>query len=1097
MNTQQGRSKGANTRMTTFKNNAKYAELPLHYLDYANCSSSPLTVEEVLSTFRWRFKGGSLQEAAAATRLAPRTSKTEYPEGTTEEILKEWPRGDQARALKRILGVRARTMNMKTRSREATLGTWMMLTSKFGTPDLKISIHSGMTAIYWAFSQIWSWARKARPDPEWTTMQIYTRELALGAAAASHLHVPTAEGTCAKYWGALEDTRVPALLSAVFCLKLLVKSMAGKDQMALARKVGAEEMSRWEDLEAIGEVKGVELSDMAEEVRWHTQEVGPLVALVGQRCCLLNRGQHRMALSMSDAERLHQLVMSATSCLVGCAAQASTGTAKQRLMATRVLQVAEDNIQRIVDSSAKVPLGDEVLVCKGYRKAYTAHMGRLAGSLCSEETAALEQEARETAPPGVIDVDGFLESLRGLDAAGALNAAKVFKMCPAPDVSPGGAMIDRIKTSGNGNIFDPEMAEAFEVELRDQILRAYIRSPGTVLRFRTGVDRPSWHGAYMGRNFDQVPTAEIHTHLAWEGTAEMPKVSPHDPANWKDSGLGADSIRESERHHSLGRKRNMITRLLFDSECPMPGRVELNPEHVIKFFVKAEGHKDPARGIFSANLTDRFAQSWMERGVERVARHHPSFMLGATAEVKELKVKELTSPPTARDHIALYYSFDISGWSAKMPAEPQRISHNIWATLYGGHLYTRATEINEGAHIYLALEGYDGWFQNTAANLEGFNGKEMTMILVALLSLSVRVWRLRVVEAGVLTKTEAEGVVALLLAYIDDGLCRIDLPRAKALDAFQIYKTSVIDTFARCGFSVETTKCFPSDRFAIFLNEIYIAGRHVVHGVRAAMGISAEPTERHHSLIEHVTSVSTGCRGAVMAGLSGFGGTLLMAFHVYLHLREWVSTRDPAMMALWSYVPRAWGGLGLPTTFQMTVSGSGSAFEEGVATLQKWAAYSRAARHAILTLARAPMQARNAISVMTAPLSARIVSGYMVDSRVAGMVRDALKRASEEGRVSPYADRLLRYADMEGFKEFAEAVVPLGQLEVVQEQMLDNIHDAHPHSIFSAFAARVEKSSTVAGIVGGRLIPQLIAENRREARESLEIFAARMGHLID
>ena len=74
----------------------------------------------------------------------------------------------------------------------------------------------------------------------------------------------------------------------------------------------------------------------------------------------------------------------------------------------------------------------------------------------------------------------------------------------------------------------------------------------------------------------------------------------------------------------LGAKDNMITTLVFDQECPMPGREFLNDEHVIKFFMKAEGQKDPARGIFSSNLTDRQAQSWMERAVERVAIHHPS-----------------------------------------------------------------------------------------------------------------------------------------------------------------------------------------------------------------------------------------------------------------------------------------------------------------------------------------------------------------------------------------------------------------------------------------------------------------------------------------
>ena len=83
---------------------------------------------------------------------------------------------------------------------------------------------------------------------------------------------------------------------------------------------------------------------------------------------------------------------------------------------------------------------------------------------------------------------------------------------------------------------------------------------------------------------------------------------------------------------------------------------------------------------------------------------------------------------------------------------------------------------------------------------------------------------------------------------------------------------------------MEVSKCFPSDRFAIFLNEVYLAGRHVVHRVRVTMAISGEPTERHTTLVERVISVSIGCRGAVMARLNPLNVVMLMAYHEYLHI---------------------------------------------------------------------------------------------------------------------------------------------------------------------------------------------------------------------
>ena len=1075
--------------MTTFKNNAKYAELMMSYLDLALKESNPLQVEEVLRTFSWRFKGGNMKEEALKTRLKPETSGDVFPDGLSSTLADEWPNGENAQALRRILLKRSRSM--RRRSTDAHLGTWLMLTSSYGNYLDDITIFSGMRAIYGVFREVWGWTKGRKPPVEWETMGKFTREMALAAGAASMLHVPTCEVLQKEYWQRLSETRVPALLEAVFQVKAILGCINGREAMAKARYMGREERLLWEDKEWSLGFKDIKLQDLGSEVMCIALPLGSRMVRIGQQVMLYNTGEVRLALSTSDVERLHQLMMSAVSCLVGCLSQAVVGTTDQRLYSRRVTEVAEANIERIVTSSARVPLGDEVLVCKGYRRAYTAHLGYLAGSLCKEETEALILEAESTAQPGVLDIRGYLGSLRLLDAAGSLNAGKVFKICPAPDVSPGAAMIDRIKQIGDCNVFDPDMREEFTEELKAQILRAHINGKGT--RLEPKGDRPAWYMDYLRGQTESVPSMEIASGLQWEGSLEMPDVSMYDPSNWKDSGLGADTIAESARHSQLGHKKNMLTRLLFDNDCPMPGRQLVSDEHVIKFFVKAEGHKDPARGIFSANLTDRQAQSWMEKAVEKVARNHPSFMIGTSLDERELKVRQLTARPAKLGWVALYYSFDISGWSAKMPAEPQRISHRIWGDLYGGHLFRKATEINEGAHIYLSLDGYEGWYKNTAANLEGFNGKEMTMILVALLSLSVRRWRVKVIDEGILTAEMANDTVALLFAYIDDGLSRIDLPKESALAAFDLYKKCVIETFHKCGFTVETSKCFPSDRFAIFLNEVYLGGRHVVHGVRAAMGISSEPTERHTTLVERVSSVATGVRGAIMAGLSGFSGTLLMAYHTYLHMREWTTNRDAVQLAIWCYIPRAWGGLGMPNIFQMTVSGSGAAFEEGVATMQAYAKINPSARKIFLKLCRSELAPRSASSVLTAPLSGHITEGYMVDSRVAGLVRDALARKMDAGKVSAYAERLLRYADHVGFEGFAEAIVPLGELETIQEQMFANVMEAHPHSIFSSFARRVEKSMTVSAIIGPRAFPKMLTENRIEAQRSMDVLRSRLA----
>lgn len=230
----------------------------------------------------------------------------------------------------------------------------------------------------------------------------------------------------------------------------------------------------------------------------------------------------------------------------------------------------------------------------------------------------------------------------------------------------------------------------------------------------------------------------------------------------------------------------------------------------------------------------------------------------------------------------------------------------------------------------------------------------------------------------------------------------------------------------------------------------------------------------------------------MMAGLAPLSGVFLMSYHALLHIVEWTSERDATVLAIWSMAPRSWGGLGMPNMLQIAVSGSGAAFEEGVATMQRYGQINRTAKTYFLNMVKGAMGVRTPASVMTAPLSARVSHGYMSDSRVAALVRDALGRKMEDGKVSSYAERLLRYGDMPGFHQYAESIVHLGVKEVVQEQMLDNVMDAHPHSIFSAFARRVEKSMTVAAILGGKTFQNLMRKNREEVRESVAVVWERL-----
>jgi len=1048
--------------MSTFKEQPVYAEMLFGWLDLCRVEELKVNIDEVMSTVAWQFKGGKLGDYDM--RKPSETSGSAYPDFHTAD----WPRVDeQSRApLYSVLAVRSADRRGNTRSLSDWMHSYSRVRQAIASTVTKLPAKTGMSAIYklhGAAIDTFSGGKRT-----WSLLHRYVTECCIAASAASFTDVPTVHQIWNRLSSALAEAGCAALARSLEELAQIRKTCISKGALIHSRTEGRQLM-----------FDGLRLSQPYVERSW-----GELRVEVMHKSAIFYVGDEVIVLSWSDIVRLYQMMSGTFSGLVATLSQAACAPGSDRRRLADLVEIYYKQIDIIRRAAAVVPLGDEVLVCKALRRAFTAYMGEIAGPLCAPETDDLWKETRETCPGA--DVDEWVQNIRPLSATMAFNLGKIYKVCPAPDACPGLTLIDRHKTICNGNDAEEGILPRFRDTYRSEMLRAYYAMPGAVVALRDERRVPPWLHALKARDLDRVPIHEIHAYMRWENMADMPPRFDIDPSNWTDAGLGWDNFDLAVDPDRARWMSNMLTRMIFDPSAPMPGKRHTTFWHHHKVDTKPEGHKDPARSIFSGNLTDRLNQSWMEAAVSQVAMHHPAYMISSDVEDREKRVRAIVSRNRNEKEADLYYSFDISGWSAKMPGSVQRISHSLWADLYGDPLFQTAHTINEGAMMYMNKAGYQGWFINTEANLEGYNAKEMTMILITLMSLTVSVWREQLVDLGMATVEESSKWAALLLAYIDDGLAKITLPRDRAEELFSQFKKCTVETFSKCGFTIEVSKCFPSDRFAIFLNEPYVAGRHVVHGIRAAMTICAEDTEQHTTLLERVSAVSTSARGAIMSGLDALPGCILMYVHLFRQLHEWVPRWDPAAGALWSFAPRAWGGLGLPTLLQISTSGGGAAVEESVNTLQKWARVSTLARGFFLKMARSTMVPRNPTGILLAPLGLRGASGVMTESRVPDAVRDAMVELKNHGRLSFCAARFLSYGSPASMREYAEAVVPVGESVVLHEQILNDLASAHPHAVFSQFARRIEQATTVRNIIGAPRLAALVRLNRQDARDSYD-----------
>jgi len=1022
----------------------------------------------VLKAVQWRFKGGEMG-AYPAAHPTP-CSETYFPDGTTAELVAEGEWGKNRAALRRIVRVQMAEKRRTRAAQCAWVHSYAMTRAASREWLTEGQAVTGLTGVYAVLRDLWMSDPKPTPlDPD---LYCYIRELSVLSAAASHLSPEVVSDLCAAARSALSKT-------VVMSIRKWARDSDRALRYAMSRLAASTSRSRGMSLQ-IGGADGAELSDLGVR-RYH---VGHLKLLVTSGCAVVAIRGQLVAMSTSDLQRLRTFLLGASSGLFATVTQAVVAPGPERSRAAEIGTAYVAQVSRLLLSTKRIAVGDEVKVCKGYKRAFGAYLGELAGPLCAGETRELWAEAEATTGRGELDVTGWVEEIRRWTVPTAFNLGKVYKLCPAPDASPGGTMLERHEMISNRNSMQPAVTEVFTSELRAQILRAYIRTPGVKLTPRNA--KPPWWDAYLHKDFDRVPSDEIHKWLAWEGTAKMPSRSPDDPAVWKDSGLGYDTMEEGMDAERSRMKGNMLTRMVFDSALPMPGIRHVGHARDHKVDIKPEGYKDPARAIYSGNLRDRLNQSWMEAAVESIACNHPSYMIGATSEQREARTRMVVDRPEDFDSVALYYSFDISGWSPRMPPEPQHISHEIWGQLFGEPLFADAKNITDGSRVYMNKGGYQAWYTNNGANFEGYNGKEVTMILITLMSLSIKVWRRDLVKAKLCDQKSAEKLSAGLLAYIDDGLAKLTMKRAGAVQKFALYKQTCERVFRSVGYNIEPSKCYPSDRFAIFLNESYLMGRHVSHGTRAAMTLNAENTEEHTTLLERSAAAAGGCAGAVMAGLDVMAGYMLMAYTWHAHIVEWLPHADPVLSAIWSLMPRAWGGLGAPTALQLGTSGSGASFEEGVRTLQLASQLSATAKCAYLGKARGGLVPRSSRMVLNAPLGGSAPTGTMTLSRVGPVVRRALQNLKSKGVLSPLAQTFLRYGSEDAFESYSQAVVALGGEVVVQEQLLVDLKDVHPHALFQKFTTRLEKSSTLFRLAGGRELGRMKRANREDVIRSYQ-----------
>jgi hypothetical protein len=742
----------------------------------------------------------------------------------------------------------------------------------------------------------------------------------------------------------------------------------------------------------------------------------------------------------------------------------------------------------IVSAMEKADLSTSQTLCRDMKKAFQIYLSMAAGALSEEGTAELRAEFRREKYGASFDSRKYIDALCNAPFDIAQDFGRLFKMLPCPDYDIGASFHARYT-----DVMNPNPAEEITgdnpcnyTEFRQYMRKLIIvtimkqRGPKGIGKLKT-TSVPPWWQAY--KEHGRIPNGLDWTDVIdLTGVAKYVERTVDSPASYKDTSAAEEDIYEAlETNPDAPYKRNMLLRYLFDPNCPTEDRARAGlgrSIHVHRLGFKMEAHKTKARGFYIGNMQDRLVQSEIEENIHRIASDCPGYMIGQNTEFSVRKIMHMVAPQLAPDERVFYLNFDLKGWSPGMRSEPQVISHEVWAEVFDRPHIATARKINEGAVVILNKRGYVGAYINPVANFEGYNGKEMTFLHCALMGYSVMRYNRQYHE-----KRAVE-----LCAFIDDGLATFREKLDRGATTFLNFVQTVSDTYNSLGYILEKSKCYLSDIFAIFLNEIYYMGRHITYGLRAVMRIGTSMPEQYETIFEKLNARAAGCQGAMKAGMD-----LLAAYIVYLHaasrvLREYgiMTKMDGKAAALYTYTPKVFGGLGQPTLLVLASNYSSDSLADGISAIQHMTKVYPAYKEAVYRLLTQDIQKKTEGSILLAPRTVKPAEFPITESRLKQAIASALLKKP----LTPRAKKTISLGKDYDLQALGEAVV--GSNLVLVETLIQDIKDATPFSLLQAMVSKFQNARTMVQLLGRGTLKRITYENRRDVLLSIAHFKSRI-----
>jgi len=476
-------------------------------------------------------------------------------------------------------------------------------------------------------------------------------------------------------------------------------------------------------------------------------------------------------------------------------------------------------------------------------------------------------------------------------------------------------------------------------------------------------------------------------------------------------------------------------------------------DHAIRASFKVESGKEAGRLFFIYDLEDKMLMAELEENISDFLIH----VSGNAVGLSNIKIREnmqrlnQLEEYTDLDMKPLFMSDDISKWSPKMPVRVQEDSARFWAEIFDQPWIGRISEIDKRDEILINIMNYRSSYKSYGANKEGTSGKRFTFTMIAMKAYCVNILRGKKNGPKLIEGT------AKLLTFLDDGLTVVDISAVDYYKHAKIVIESISYIQAAIGYILKIAKCYPSDKYMVFLNYEYFAGKRLYDDGKSFVKLFPRKTNDLMSFTERLREVSTWAIGAIDSSANPLDCYYAYLYRCVYEEITWYNKANytaPAKILQW-ISPVAMGGYGALPIHSLAAGVSRSSLAENLKTVQILAKRNPHFRSAFKALLKTPAEVKTPLQILRSPDTPVYAVPHLTEHRVIHAIEDHLLK----GCTSVYLKDALSVLAGGSLHSFAQSIA--SSFVGCNTMVVEAVYTASPVYAIDKIISKVKKASTL------------------------------------